>query len=632
MKSLDTIIQSIRSKKKGKILLAIFMVSRIFFSTTFAQDTQATSQWSEVLRNLQLIIQKLIEFAGWIRIVLAALAGKFMTNDLVYGSRLHMDVYLRKLRNIFKNFANFWLLGILLREVIKDIKNISANAQKIIKNALVAGILIQSSRFLIAVLIDISTIATAAIGSFPANFIDSNAVLRNTMEKQIEKNRKSFYLKLDKDGKMTTVEVNNTTNQDEILKNFVDSILPKPDIISWPLIYIGATTLRIQEALSTNQDTSIPFGKVVTGSLLQVSMILLYCATLILLLIANIIRVGLLRIIIPLSPILVLFFATGQKGIEKLGKDFNLYVILDMIFKPVIFTAILSLILIFIVSIQNIMSKDNGWTLTIQGTTFTSNKTLATMDIHGVSKVTINDTVFDQAGDAGKNIFSNIIIYFATMFLLRYLVKSAVKSGWWTIGSVMEKTTNLMETMATTVPILWKYSTRAILEWGRESLATIGRNAGINLNIWSTEMGKIKRSEEYEKRFEGLLGPNERTPREELKLEEARSMKNFLNTTNDILQNKSLGYTENPETFNKRENAFNKVLNNREQREQNEFWVDKNIYFEKEEEWDKNTPLKLENMSQAWFTKLSETLFGETWEAPINYEQFKNKIFGTRKQ
>ena len=49
------------------------------------------------------------------------------------------------------------------------------------------------------------------------------------------------------------------------------------------------------------------------------------------------------------------------------------------------------------------------------------------MDIHGVSKVTINDTVFDQAGDAGKNIFSNIIIYFATIFLLRYLVKSAVK-------------------------------------------------------------------------------------------------------------------------------------------------------------------------------------------------------------
>jgi hypothetical protein len=54
---------------------------------------------------------------GWV--VLAALAGKFMTNDRVFGSALHMDIYLWKIWNIMKNFANFTLLAILLGSIIK---------------------------------------------------------------------------------------------------------------------------------------------------------------------------------------------------------------------------------------------------------------------------------------------------------------------------------------------------------------------------------------------------------------------------------------------------------------------------------------------------------------------------------
>lgn len=53
--------------------------------------------------------------------VLAALAGKFMTNDRVFGAALHMDVYLWKIRNIMKNFANFALLAFLLGSIIKNL-------------------------------------------------------------------------------------------------------------------------------------------------------------------------------------------------------------------------------------------------------------------------------------------------------------------------------------------------------------------------------------------------------------------------------------------------------------------------------------------------------------------------------
>jgi hypothetical protein len=76
------------------------------------------------------------------------------------------------------------------------------------------------------------------------------------------------------------------------------------------------------------------------------------------------------------------------------------------------------------------------------------------MDINGLATVNINDTVFEDASNVGKNIFSNIIMYFATVFLLRYLIKTAVTSGSGTIKDVMEKSTNMMQRMASTVPIV----------------------------------------------------------------------------------------------------------------------------------------------------------------------------------
>ena len=72
-----------------------------------------------------------------------------MTNDFVYGAFIHMDVYLWKIRNIMKNFANFTLAGLVLVSIIKGLVGKEAlDVKKIITNTLVAGILIQASRFL----------------------------------------------------------------------------------------------------------------------------------------------------------------------------------------------------------------------------------------------------------------------------------------------------------------------------------------------------------------------------------------------------------------------------------------------------------------------------------------------------
>jgi len=72
-----------------------------------------------------------------------------MTNDFVYGAFIHMDIYLWKIRNIMKNFANFALAGLVLFSIIKSLAGKEAlDVKKVITNTLVAGILIQASWFL----------------------------------------------------------------------------------------------------------------------------------------------------------------------------------------------------------------------------------------------------------------------------------------------------------------------------------------------------------------------------------------------------------------------------------------------------------------------------------------------------
>ena len=111
--------------------------------------------------------------------MLAILAGKMMTNDFVYGAFIHMDIYLWKIWNIMKNFANFALVGIVMVAIIKSIVGKEAlNPKKIITNTLLAGILIQASRFMMGALIDISTVATASISAFPMSFLKNDTKLQ----------------------------------------------------------------------------------------------------------------------------------------------------------------------------------------------------------------------------------------------------------------------------------------------------------------------------------------------------------------------------------------------------------------------------------------------------------------------
>ncbi|MCX6823642.1 MAG: hypothetical protein NT085_00745 [candidate division SR1 bacterium] len=139
-----------------------------------AGTTSTTSIW----QTLNMVL-KLIYLLLWPLLVIAGLA---LDNTLVYASVFHLDAPLWQFRNMMKNFANFTLGFMVLFAIIKSIfSNSGAGSAKdeksplgIIKTTLIAGVLIQASRFLMAATIDISTIATYAVGGLPLS------VLKNT--------------------------------------------------------------------------------------------------------------------------------------------------------------------------------------------------------------------------------------------------------------------------------------------------------------------------------------------------------------------------------------------------------------------------------------------------------------------
>lgn len=599
--------QRLSSPIGQKLSLTLLVVGIFFFATTFAQWTETTTATSNMLKELKEFIQKVIEFISRSWILIASLAGKFMTNDMVYGSWLHLDAYLWKLRNITKNFANFGLLWFLLRQIIQFITKKTGNIQKIIINSVVAGILIQASWFIMAVLLDISTIATAAIGWLPSHFVDNDAFSKETISKQIAQNIWGHIIRLDKDGNVKVDEKINTTTDGSLTEeDRIQRIMPKNDSVSGPLIYIGASTLKIQDALKLNQNQDPNLQKVVTTSLLQFSMIMLYIVSLLLLLIVNIIRIGLLWVVIPLSPIIVLMLAFGKKGeLGKRNKNLNLSTILNAIFKPVLFTGVLSLILIFMVSIQNIMPNSNNKSMQMQGTTISVSGNVSTIDINDLATININDAVF-TAANTGKNIFTSLILYFATIFLLRYLIKIAATSGGWTIGKTMEWATDFIEHAASTAPIFWKYSARTLRETWGNTLDKITQTA------WYNADGTSVKDEEFKRRLNKKLYNKGTWTNDDIK--NLQKSNDFIKDTKNIIS--WWAHLDN-DIMSKWEPIFDiKIKANKTGIED----LDKDTkYFS----WKKS----LKTLTPDWLKILHKALWWEDKNTPKTYEEFKKQTY-----
>lgn len=141
---------------------------------------------------------------------------------------------------------------------------------------------------------------------------------------------------------------------------------------------------------------------------------------------------------------------------------------MDLIFKPVIFMAMMSLILILVVSIQNVMTSQSTIELNGVSMSVPVNSNSATIAIQDVSSLTINDNLFKDISGTSKSIFADLILFFLTIFLMRELIKRSLTSGEWPIATVIKPITAFAENFMKTAPILWWTSISAMQKTTKE--------------------------------------------------------------------------------------------------------------------------------------------------------------------
>jgi len=486
-----------------KIVAVIGILWFFFVHPTFAAGAATTVD--PTLKEIQSTLDKLISICSRWWVILAILAGKLMTNDFVYGAFIHMDVYLWKIRNIMKNFANFTLMALVIWAIIKSIVGKEAiDIKKTITSMLVAGILIQASWFLMGAVVDISTVATAAISSFPSAFLKNDKKLQTQIIGSIS-NFKAQRISYDLNatGSKDTIRLIDETTSVSA-EELWDNILPNYNSISWPFVYLGMGVFQFQNYLdwvNTNEITTLTLTFI-----LRFFLLFFFTVWLLLLVIANIMRIWLMRVFIIWAPFLVLvqLFKLKLWSLDKLLSIPNL---LATVFKPVIFVAGISLMLIVIVSIQNGMMSSwaerennlNGAVLSKEGNT-------STLAIEGISNISIleTNTLWTKTINESQNFFSTLLMLLLSLFLMRRFIKLSLTLGGWTISETMESLIKQAETMAKSAPVLpfkwWATSLTAMTSFAKQQ-----RNQVLKDGLWMNAEWKFTTAED---KFNAMLNKN----------------------------------------------------------------------------------------------------------------------------
>lgn len=269
-----------------------------------------------------------------------------------------------------------------------------------------------------------------------------------------------IFIDLNATGRNNSINIQpNTVGTDQSTR---DKLLPNGNSVSWPFIYLGMWVFSFQNYLSLENSTTAT--TLTLGFVLRFFLIAFFTVGLLLLVIANIMRIGILRIFIIGSPFLILMQVFNKKAWTWwLSKIFNFNNLVATVFKPVIFVAGISLMLIVIVSMQNSITWSwatrendlNGASLSIVW------DSTSVLDIPGISNISINqkdilgkDVLGQNVAGKTKNFFSHLIMLLLTLFLMREFIKISLTIGWWTISDTMEWLLKQAENMAKSTPIV----------------------------------------------------------------------------------------------------------------------------------------------------------------------------------
>ena len=437
---------------KPKHIIIIIILRLFSLNHTFAQNTGLECLQDREQANIfvELILRLLTRF--WI--IPATLAGKLMSNSILYGEFINIDKILYVLRNMSRTFANFLAAGMILWEVIQWIvgeNDGTAIMKKVLRVG--AGIIIANmSRFLTGAVVDISTILTSTVSALPGTYFSADIASRNMILTQDGKNISQKKITLDlttkfcDGGKVTeswkkdSIIAGEVVPEDQIL----DMFMPKNESIAWPLLYIWSSVLKVQDFIVTNNTNSsgVDYFMII---IIRLFMIAIFFIALVTLLAINVIRIVSLWFFIIFSPLIILYSMikeTMTLPIEAL-QDFSITNILKLIFAPVVITWLLSIALIVIVLMQQVLQSNNSYIDFADGVYIsTLQDKNSRIWVNGIFQTDIQWELLSVKENVA-NTFSDLIMWGMTLAILRGIIlamQSYLKGGiaWETLSKIAD--------------------------------------------------------------------------------------------------------------------------------------------------------------------------------------------------
>lgn len=473
------VIQTKKIKNTLKVVSAFLILGFGFVWLSWASDP-----WTQKMDDLAKWTHFIVSFLSRWWVILANLAGKLMSNDMIYWSFMHLDVFIRKTRNIMKNFANYTLWFLFLYMIIQSIIK-KDSATDIIKKKIVwfvvAGVLIQASRFLFAAVIDIATISVTTISSIPSQILQSDIWLQR---KLAQLNAEAWVsipstwtiktwrqLTFDPNKKLQDnqqyITIKEIPLKQEITQeNYLDMILPSYNTISWPLLFFGTSIFKFQDYSIPNPETS-DSRKRLMEFWLNLIIILIYSIAMLGLVIINFFRIFFLRITIIFSPFIIIILTkvidNSKIKDSNMGflKDISIGKILSLIFKPVIFMAYISIMMIFVIWVKAILVPMSWWNVNLNDeVVINSKQTINASDIKSYDSSIKSNWIFEFSVNWAKNSLADLIVAAFTLFLMRFLLKAAL-STWSGVKFIDDKVKSMTDSaqriawQMPIVPIAW---------------------------------------------------------------------------------------------------------------------------------------------------------------------------------
>lgn len=303
-------------------VLCLLCIPTLWFAQTTGSET-------DILTSMNALLIVLAKTLSWIWIPIANLTGKLMSNNLANGEAFWLSKYFFQSWNIVRIVANIMLLG----GIFTLIYNTATSGKNTITFWAVARIIMASfainmSYFIVATLIDLSTIGMLWISNVGSSIISHSPDITRSVAVQRICIPRTQYIKYENNQNGSTMPAcitNGTTNdKDYIIYEWagaLEKVLPNTESFAGPLMHFWIAVFKFFDYTDINT-ANVSWVWEIQGLksmsiwfFIKIFLMVMFITPLIALLLINLARLVLIWIWMVLWPLIALRTLLGEEAL-----------------------------------------------------------------------------------------------------------------------------------------------------------------------------------------------------------------------------------------------------------------------------------------------------------------------------